>query len=146
MPLPPGYAQVVRAHHRKTAAYLLATQPDCTRVRDEEIRRVRRRLEPLVLDDLAAGRFRPRGSWLLAVLLCRGDDTDALAAWATGVSVEDRDRVRFYYRRGTDLAVALRAWVDGGLGAPLAAEVRDFASFHKVFGKHLHDRVWLDHR
>jgi hypothetical protein len=24
--------------------------------------------------------------------------------------------------------------------------VRDFASFHKVFGKHLNDRVWLDHR
>ena len=141
-PLPPGYAEVVRANHGKTTAFLLADKPACADLRAEEMRRVRRRLEVLNAADLA--KFRPKGSWLLAVLLCPGDETRALAAWAGRLAAPDRDRVRFYYTRQVDLASALRAWTEAGLAAPLAAEVRDFASFHKVFGKHLNDRVWAD--
>jgi hypothetical protein len=142
-PLPPGYAEVVRAHHAKTTAYLLAAKPACASIRAEELLRVRRRLEAIGPEDLE--RLKPGKSWLLAVLLCPGDDTEALAGWAGRLPAAERDRVRFYYRRGTDLQAALRAWRDAGLGPPLAAEVRDFASFHKLFGKHLNDRVWVDH-
>jgi hypothetical protein len=143
--LPSGYADIVRAHHPQTIGYLLATQPECQRIRAEEIRQVKRRLVALDAEDLP--RLAPKGSWLLAVLLGRGDDAAAVAAWADRrVAAADLDRVRFYCLPRIDIGAALRAWTDAGLGVPLVAEVRDFASFHKVFGKHLNDRVWSDHR
>lgn len=142
-PLPPGYAEVVRAHHAQTTAYLLATSSPCRALRDEEIRRVQRRLERIEPADLAG--FAPRGSWLLAVLLCPGDDVQALAVWAARLPAADLDRIRMYRRRGVDAAAALAAWVEAGLPPPLMSEVRDFASLHKVLGRHLNDRVWLDH-
>jgi hypothetical protein len=143
MPGPSGYAEVVRAHHRKTIAYLLATQPPCRETVAEEMLRVARNLRPVEVEDLP--RLAPRGSWLLAVLLCEGDDTEAVASWAARLRPEDRDRVRFYYHPKADLATALAAWVKAGLGVPPAAAARDFAAFHKVVGKHLNDRVWQDH-
>lgn len=143
-PLPPGYAEVVRAHHRKTTGYLLATQPGCRAIRTEEVRRVRRRLLSIETGELTG--LAPTGSWLLAVLLCPGDDTRDVARWARRPPPPDRERIRFYYHPRVDLQRALGAWVEAGLGSPLAAEVRDFASSHKAFGKHLNDRVWLDYR
>lgn len=143
MPSPPGYPDVVRTHHRKTAGYLLATHPACREVVGEELERVARNLKPIEPEGLA--RFRPAGSWFLAVLLCPGDDTEAIAAWASRLKLEDLERVRFYLHPKADLETAMDAWLKAGLELPPAVVVRDFAAFHKVFGKHLNDRVWQDH-
>lgn len=142
-PLPPGYAEVVRANHARTVGHLLALGTACQRVRDEEIRRVRRNLRAVTVEALP--RFRPTGSWLLAVLVGPHGDLEAIAEWAKVLPAQDWDRLLVYYFPQTDLVQVLRPWLEAGLGSPPVFEVRDFASFHKVFGKHLNDRIWVDH-
>lgn len=129
-------------HHRATTAWLLAHRVDCRDLVDQELARIARRLKPLEPEALAG--FAPRGSWMLAVVACPGDDTIGLARWAAGLAAPDRDRVRFYLHHRADAVEVLAGWTDAGLGAPRVSVVRDFASFHKVFGMHLNDRVWAD--
>lgn len=139
---PARYADVVRRHQGRTRGYLLAFQVECRDIVDQEVLRIRRTLraiEPGGLDGIA------RGSWVLGVLLCPGDDLGALVPWARGLSAADRDRILLYHRPRTDIEEALRGWAAAGMDGPVVTPVRDFATFHKVFGKHFNDRVWLDH-
>lgn len=142
--LPAGYVDVVRRNHATTTGFLWAMQVACRDIVDQELQRIQRRLkavEPGSLDEVGLP-----ASWLLAVLLCPGDDTAEAARWVRARPPADRERVRFYLRPRTSEEQAFRAWLEAGLGAPLATDVRDFSSFHRAFGRHLNDRVWLDHR
>lgn len=142
-PKPPGYTDIVRANQAKAVGYLLAFGSICERIRDEELRRVRRNLKALAVDDLTS--FRPSGSWMVAVLIGPGHDTRAVAKWVSSLRTRDRDRVLVYYLPRTDVGEAVHPWLEAGMGSPPVFEMRDFVSFHKVFGNHLNDRIWLDH-
>lgn len=99
---PPDYSRLVRLGKEHAVGYLLATSGDCLTLRDEEIRHIDRNLVEIGLDRLRT--LRPEGSWILAVLLCPGDGTEALAAWAKALPGDEATRVVFYLAPGVDEA------------------------------------------
>lgn len=104
--------------------------------------RIRRTLRPIASSDLE--RLRLPRSWMLAVLLCPGDNTERLASWASRLPSGQLDRVRFYLHPETDARASCEGWARAGL-PPLRYEVaRDFPSFHRLFGLHFNDRVYED--
>lgn len=140
----PRWHEVVRAHHRDTEGLVVAQSGRCLELQADERDLVPgRRFQPLRPADLARRAF-PR-SWFMGVLLCPGDATDALAAWARDLPPADVDRVHFYYVRGVDLQATLAGWRAAGLPEPALNEVRDFRSLHHLFGRHHGDRVYRDH-
>lgn len=136
------FAAVVRAHWRATHGFLLASHGPCREVQTEEIWRIRRSLRRVTSQELP--RLEPTGSWLLAVLLCEGDDAQAVAPWAKARAAGDRDRIRFYAHAGADVGEALRPWQEAELGLPLVSSFDNFASFHRQFGADLNVRIYRD--
>lgn len=139
---PEDYASLVRAHAAKTIGLVVADSGACLDIRDAEVARIRRALKPLTSDDLAGLRL-PR-SWLLGVILCPDDSVKRLAAWVADRSGADRERVRLFHHPDCDLVSMLSPWYDEGLDDPRADEVRDFASFHRLFGNDLNDQIYAD--
>lgn len=84
-------------------------------------------------------------SWFVGVLLCPGDSTEELARWAATLAPADLERIHFYVAPGVDLRGALSAWRRAALPALPINEVRDFRSFHHLYGRHHADRVYRDH-
>lgn len=141
---PPDYSRVVRGGKDHAVGYLLATSGACLTLRDEELRHIDRNLV-----DVAPGQLptlRPTGSWLLAVLLCPGDRTDEVAAWAKGLPGRAAERVVFYLAPGVDEADALRGWAKAGFLQAATSTVKDWPQFHKRFGRDFNDQVYRDAR
>src|SRR3989304_846539 len=82
--------------------------------------------------------------WVLAVLLCPGDTTEAVAAWARQGRAPVADRIHFYLHPHTNPVEAFAAWYAAGHQEPRTAEVEDFATFHKQFGWDLNNQVYRD--
>lgn len=136
------YAAVVRAHHKDTVGFILADSDPCLHIQDLKVTRIRRTLRPIASSDLE--RLRLPRFWMLAVLLWPGDTTGSLASWASRLPAGQLDRVRFYLHPETDARSAAEGWARAGL-PPLRYEVvRDFPSFHRLFGLHFNDRVYED--
>jgi hypothetical protein len=137
----PGFAAIVKANWRNTTGYLVTADEPCITVARDELREVERRLELVDLADV--GRLRPSGSWSMAVIVCRGDDLRALAAWARQ---RDARRVHFYLHSGAS-AAQLAPWRDAGLPLDHVDEgIRSWRSLHKVLGWDLNVMVYEDHR
>lgn len=137
-----GFFDTIRPHLHECIGFLFASSGACLEIRDSEVERIDRvflTLGPADLEDL-----RPPRSWLMAVVLCPGDDTVAVARWATGLSGDDVDRVRFYHLPGVDLVGALEAWYGASLPDPRTADVEDWASFHREFGWDHSNQVYED--
>lgn len=142
--MPPRWHAVVRAHHRRTVGLVVAQSGDCLKIQADERDLVRgRAFQPLRPGELAR-RAIPK-SWFLGVLLCPGDTTDALAAWAKTLAPDDLERIHMYYTPSVDLRRALAAWTREGLPDVPVNEVRNFRSFHHLYGRHHADRVFRDH-
>ncbi len=144
--MPEGFAETIRPHLHECLGIVVASTGDCLEIRDEEIKAIsdtgNRTFEaypPDQLPDPAALQ-----SWLMGVLLCPGDRTEEVAAWAKALNVEDLDRVRFYYLSGVDLVEALRAWYAAGLPDPRTADVEDWGSFHHEFGWDHSNQLYQD--
>lgn len=140
---PGDYVAVVRARRMGTLAYVLADSGSCLDIQALEVARVRgRNLRAITSTDLP--RLRPPASWAMAVVLCPGDTTEALAAWARRLAPAELDRVWFYEHPGAEPRRAYAGWVEAGLPMPLRDVVRDFATFHMLFGNDLNDRIYAD--
>lgn len=93
-------------------------------------------------EDLAG--WDAEGSWLMAVLLCPGDSSAAIAAWARRHKA-DPDRIHFYAHKGTDPFEALAAWHRSGLPPPIVTEgITSWKEFHRRFGRDLTVRILQD--
>lgn len=138
----PDYAQVVRAHHTKTTGYIVAVSGTCIGIRDAEIARIRRKLVATSPEKLDA--LEPKGSWILAFVICPVDDLRAIVVWLGKQSSTARRRVRLYAHPDVDLVKVLKPWYAADLEDPRVAFVTDFASFHKRFGNDLNDQVYAD--
>lgn len=141
---PPDFATVVRAREKKTTGFVVAPSGKCLEIQAAEIKRVKRHLVPFAPTDLVAAR--PPKSWIVAVLLCPGDTTVDVAGWTAQLAPRDRGRVRFYLHTDTDPVAAFQGWYAAGLEDPRTATVRDFKSFHKVFGWDFNSQVYQDAR
>lgn len=140
---PGDYVAVVRAHRMGTLAYVVADSGNCLDIQAHEVARVRgRSLRTITSADLP--RLRPPASWAMAVVLCPGDTTEALAAWAHKLPPPELDRIWFDEHPGVEPDKAYAAWVESGLAMPLRDVVRDFATFHTLFGDDLNDRIYAD--
>ncbi|MEK6975241.1 MAG: hypothetical protein AABY18_02750 [Candidatus Thermoplasmatota archaeon] len=139
---PRDYHQVVRAHAAKTRGFILAERHPCLDIQAREVAAIRRDLERAFAANLAD--LKPPASWLLAVILCPGDDTQAIANWTKRLPTRDVDRVRFYAHADVDLAQALEAWVAAQLPPPRLDACDDWKEFHRQFGLHLNDQTYRD--
>lgn len=137
---PSGYHDVVKAHWRQTKGYVLAGRQPCIQIRDDEVKRINRVLVATHPDDLASLKL-PK-SWVMAVLLCPGDTTNDLAAWARQHRIQT-SRVWFFLHPRTD-PEALRPWRDAGYRTDQADVVATWKDLHPLFGLALNDQVYSD--
>ncbi len=133
------FARVVRENWPKTVGYLVAGEPPCIQIRDDEIQHVHRRLVPIGLasvEDVKAS-----GSWFMAVIVCPGDDLSGLAAWAAG---QDARRIYFYLYADAD-ASQLRPMATHGIPIHHFSDGHnDWTDLHKVLGWDLNVLVYDD--
>lgn len=139
---PSDYFRVVRAHAAKTRGFILAERHPCLDIRDREVERIHRDLQPAFAATL--GDLDLPDSWMLAVILCPGDDTAGVAAWAQRLPARQVDRIRFYAHPKADLAEVLAGWVKARLPPPRVDEAGDWKEFHRQFGLHLNDLAYQD--
>ena len=143
----PDAATVVRDHWRNREVYLVAQREPCVTIRDDEVANIDRLLSGGMPEDLDAW-ARP-ASWFIAVVLCPGDDTQAITAYVREHGL-DASRVHFYLHPDTRLSV-LSAWAEAGLpldrvdtagrsGRPIG----DWQSLHPLLGLHLNNRILAD--
>lgn len=143
-PFPPNPRDVIHPHRLDTVGYLLATSMPCTRIVADELRHVKRTLVALGPGGTPPA-SRPK-SWVLAVLVCRGDGLAGIAPWVRGLPAADRERVYVFFHPDTDRVAALRPWYEAGLDDPIASLAHDFRSFHKSFGARMNLQTYLDFR
>ncbi|HEV8360300.1 MAG TPA: hypothetical protein VGR28_07600 [Candidatus Thermoplasmatota archaeon] len=138
---PPDYHDVVRRARLRTRVFLVAQTPPCIRLRDEAARPRGRDYHTALLGDLHALKLPAR--WLLAVILCPGNGTEALAAWLRQHDA-DPDRVMFVLHPATDAVAALTGWYAAGFGDPVACEARTLKEFAKPLGQFVNDWIYAD--
>lgn len=141
-PFPSNPRAVIHPHRMDTVGFLLATSPPCARLLDEEVRRVRRTLVALPPGGTPPKPL-PR-SWLLAVLVCPGDNLAGIAPWVRSLPLRERERVWLYLHPDTDPIAALAPWYAAGLEDPVVSLAHDFKTFHKSFGARLNLQTYTD--
>ena len=141
----PNWHDVVARNWRKTKAYLLALGEPCVTIRDEELQAIKDNRVLVGLNASALTRWRPAGSWMLAVVLCPGDDIAPLLAWRDRHGL-DPARIRFYTHVDTKIWDVLRPWHEAGLPSPVVdTDIRDWRALHERFGLDLSVRILEDH-
>lgn len=138
----PDWFATVRDNWRKTAGFLLASREPCLGIRDDELDAIRgnRVLVGFGPDDLDS--WTPPASWLLAAILCPGDDVRPLVLW-TKRHRADTARIAFFLHADTDVEV-LRPWKDAGFATDRVDVVASWRELHKLLGLALNDRVYAD--
>lgn len=135
--LPPTASQHVKPHILKTVGYVVAQGGACLDImrREAAFDPKKRRFRAVEAHLLSGTTF--KGSWFMGILLCPGDTTDVIAAWAKARPAADLERVRFYFHVGTHQRDAMSAWVRAGLPDPLFDEgLAAWGPFHKLYGGH----------
>lgn len=137
----PSWYDVVRKHWARTTGFVLASHGPCIEIRDQEIASVRgRALVGRDLRDLE--RWRSPSSWLLAVLVCPGEDLAPLAEWMRRER-PDPSRIWFFVHASATLA-PLKPWTDAGLSLHQVDVVSSWQELHRLFGLALNDQVYAD--
>lgn len=143
----PDASAIVRRHWKDAQAFLVAQREPCIRIRDGEVQNVDRLLIGGFPEDLQHWQ-RPASSFI-AVILCPGDDTQALAEHVQAHDL-DPSRIHFYLHPDTPIQ-AMQAWAEGGLpldriddegigGKPLD----DWKTLHKLLGLHFNMQILHD--
>lgn len=138
----PDWYETVRANWPRTTGFLLASQDPCIKIRGEELDAVRGRRVLVGVGPESLATWVPPESWLLAVILCPGDDVEALLVWAKRHRV-DSGRVMFFLHPKADAEI-LRPWRDAGYSTARVDTVASWPLLHKLFGLALNDRVYED--
>lgn len=145
----PHAGRIVRENWHRAQAFILAQREPCIGIRDEELRSIsdNRLLAGGLPQDLD-GWERPE-SWFIAVVVCPGDDTVAIARHVVANRLEPR-RVHFYLHADASPS-ALVAWRDAGLPLDRVNErtqdgrpITDWASLHKLLGLHFNLQILED--
>ena len=138
---PGDWTATVRAHWRDVTAYIVSSDHrSCLRMAREEVVFIQRRMRHVRLVRIAS--LRPTLHWFMAVIVCPGDDLQALATWAIG---KDAKRVHFYLHRDTELE-ALAPWRDAGHPLSRVTDRRftAYGPLHALLGLDLSDQVYDD--
>lgn len=142
--LPPGAIERVRPHLQKTVGFILATSGDCLDIQAREVETIKTRRFRSVHPDRLESLDLPE-SWILAAVMCPGDDTDAITRFAKALDSDDRQRIRFYWYPETRPREALKQWLAADLGPIQEDDADGWERFHKLFGAHHSIQVFMDH-
>lgn len=118
----------------------MASTPPCIEIRDEEIKKIHRRLVPLHPQDLE--HLQVEDSWLMGVILCPGDGTQQIARFDKRTRAPKR--IRFYLHPDTDISKAFSAWKEAGHKRARFDFVTSWQELHPDFGRSLNDQVYED--
>ncbi len=102
--------------------------------------RLSKRLRPEQLQ----GEPRLPQSFVVAVVLCQGDQTGEVAAFAKARNVSP-DRFYFFYTIGTDVRAALAGWTAADLPVLYSFEIKDWKGLNQKFGAFWNNWVHDDH-
>lgn len=125
---------VVHPRRRDTLGIIVAaTQPCFDIATQQQLKAVGRSIHVTSPDRFRLAR-RPK-SWAVAVILCPGDDTEALAAFVKSQKLASH-RFHFYHHPTTDVRKALQAWHKAGLPVHSSWPVADWQDLNRHFGAH----------
>lgn len=139
-----SFQEVVAEHHTDSDAVLVANREPCISIAYDEQANVHGRSFTVATPD-EVRELDLRDSWIMAVLLCPGDDTEALAAWALEQEIDPR-RIVFYLHTDTDPRDALGAWEEAELPVHATWTIENWRQLHKHFGAAWNVRVYDDFR
>lgn len=136
---------IIRAHAKDTTCFVVGEDGHClelARARAEAmtgrlLRHLRSSELPAALPD----------SWMVAVILCPGDSTEAVASWASRLEVSEARRILFYESFDLDLVAdrVYAGWIRHGLPDPVRQRVHDFKELNRRLGSDLNMRILEDH-
>jgi hypothetical protein len=135
------YVRIVGKNWRRTVGYVVASSGLCRTVQEKYVSSIDRNVVGHSLHDLD---FEPAQSWIMAVIVCPGDDLSGVTKWAMNNGAMNLDRMVFFFAKGVDVVKALQPWHSEGLADPYTSEFEDYKDFTKQFGRALNDRVFTD--
>lgn len=140
----PSFRDVVVEHHTDSDAILVAAREPCLSIAHDEKAHVSGRsfrvITPEGLDEI-----KPRPSWIMAVLLCPGDDAGPVTTWVQDGGRDPR-RVLFYLHADTDPRHALDPWHEAGLPVHSTWTIETWRQLHKHLGTAWNVRIYDDFR
>ncbi len=131
----PSFRDVVAEHHVDSDAILVAGREPCLSIAHDEATNVSGRSFHIITPE-ELGQLEPRPSWIMAVLLCPGDEASSVAAWLQAGGRDPR-RVLFYLHKDTDPRQALAPWHEAGLAIHSTWTIRTWRELHKHLGGRL---------
>lgn len=136
------FRDVVAAHHDDSDAVLVAAREPCITIAHAEDANVTGRSFTICRPDELAD-LELSDSWILAALLCPGDDAEPIARW---IEAGDRDprRVVFYLHEDADGREALTPWHDADLPVHATWTISSWKELHKHLGAAWNVRVHDD--
>ena len=139
----PDAARIVRDHWRHADLVIVAHQPPCIKIRDDELANLDRLVMAANPEQLLAWAPGRRHSWMVAVLVCKGDDLQPLADAVRELRLEP-DRFHFYLHEDASLET-LRPWIHGGFSFDhIDTDVKDWKGLHKLLGIDFNVRIVED--
>lgn len=127
----PEAAKIASKNWGKSDLLVYAQREPCIKVQRDELANINRVVVALGPGQLR--NFRPRHSWMAAILICKGDNTEELADIVQDGG-HDPARFHFYLHKDADRS-ALKAWAAAGLPLDRVDEgIKDWKSLHKLLG------------
>ncbi len=138
---PADYRAVVHPARLKTRVFVVAGTPPCIQLRDEAARPSGRDFHTSLLGDLDSLTLPER--WVMAVVLCPGDDTLTLVKWL-GARRADPARVLLVFHPGTSEPAALAPWYAAGFDDPVAVAAATLRQLARPLGQFVNDWIYAD--
>ena len=139
----PDAARIVRDHWKEADLVVMAHQPPCIKIRDDELANLDRVATAANHEQLRGWAPGRRRSWMVAVLVCKGDDLRPLAEAVRDLRLE-ANRFHFYMHKDASLQI-LRPWVQQGLALDhVDTDVQDWKGLHKFLGIDFNVRIVED--
>ncbi len=145
----PDASLIVRKHWHEAQCFILAEQEPCITIALDEVGNIaeNRQLVTGTIKDLE--NWDPPTSRFIAVLLCPGDDTDALAKHVATNRL-DSSRVHFYLHKQAKTE-SLLPWKEAGFSldrvddcTPDGRPFTDWGTLHKALGLHFNLQILTD--
>ncbi len=140
----PDERDIILKHRKDTICFVLAETGICLGLAKDRVRSVTGRSLLLVNTDALPTNLPP--SWMLAVFLCPGDNTEALAKWAAKLGPARMTRIYFYEPEEFGrLAETYAAWIREGLPDPIRRRAHGFKELNRLLGVDLNTMVLRDY-
>jgi len=140
---PADYRDIVHSSRLQTRVFVVAAREPCITMRTATVKPRGRDHQAVALDELA--QVKPPERWVVAVLLCPGDDARDVVTWLKRHR-GDPHRVLFILHPSTDPVAALRPWYDAKHPDPYFIEASTWKELAAQFGTFVNDWIYVQQR